>query len=318
MAKFAEGGVASPAEAAALLTAGGYTPLDVRTAAEHHASRSLPRAHNAPLILTRDAASGAQQRNGAFLAHVAARFPEKDARLLVHCSDGRARSRGALQALEDAGYSRLAGLRGGYNAFAREFMGADAAAAAVQDDVAWVEWAPAEAAEVKKAVAAPAAVTQQQHVAAPPAAPAAVVDHAAAAAAAWRGAARDAWVGAWAGAAWAGAAAAADASASAATHAAAAAHWRDATRGAATLAWMAAAWSGAEASATSAAHAAAHDAARMRWSDARHSSACLAWSAASWAGAQLHAATADVASADVAAASPEQGERGDGYVIYRF
>lgn len=39
-------------------------------------------------------------------------FPAKDMPLLVGCSDGQAYSIDALSALEDAGYTRLVGLRG--------------------------------------------------------------------------------------------------------------------------------------------------------------------------------------------------------------
>jgi rhodanese-related sulfurtransferase len=305
VAKFEQGGVASPAEAAALLTAGGWTPLDVRTADEVAATRALPRAHAATLI-ARDAASGAQAPNAAFLAHVAARFPDKGTKLLVLCSDGRSRSPGALRALEASGYSRLAGLRGGFNAFAREFLGADAHAA--HDDVAWIEWAPAAA-----------AMSHDDH--APSAVVPSSVDHAAAAADASRGAARAAWAGAWAGAAWAGAAAAAEASAHAAAHEAAAAHWRASRHTAATLAWAAAGWSGAAGAAHAAAHAAARAAAQEQWRAARHSGATFAWSDAAWTGAAALAAAAAAAQRApprAAASSPEEGERTGDYVIYRF
>jgi len=66
-------------------------------------------------------APAAQKRNDAFLRDVAHRFPDASTPLLVHCSDGTSRSMAALRALDAAGYTRLAGIMGGYNAFTREF-----------------------------------------------------------------------------------------------------------------------------------------------------------------------------------------------------
>jgi hypothetical protein len=48
------------------------------------------------------------------------RFPNKDAaKLLVACADGRQYSIDALEALDEAGYINLVGLRGGYYAWFR-------------------------------------------------------------------------------------------------------------------------------------------------------------------------------------------------------
>jgi rhodanese-related sulfurtransferase len=66
-------------------------------------------------------APAAQKRNDAFLRDGARRFPDASTPLLVHCSDGTSRSMAALRALDAAGYTRLAGIMGGYNAFTREF-----------------------------------------------------------------------------------------------------------------------------------------------------------------------------------------------------
>lgn len=47
-------------------------------------------------------------------------FPDKDeARLLVACSNGKAYSLDALEMLDEAGYTNLVGLRGGYYAWNR-------------------------------------------------------------------------------------------------------------------------------------------------------------------------------------------------------
>jgi rhodanese-related sulfurtransferase len=48
------------------------------------------------------------------------RFPNKSAaKLLVACADGRQYSIDALEALDEAGYTNIVGLRGGYYAWFR-------------------------------------------------------------------------------------------------------------------------------------------------------------------------------------------------------
>ena len=49
------------------------------------------------------------------------RFPDKETPLLVGCSNGRAYSMDALEALDEAGYYNLAGLKGGYYAWFNVF-----------------------------------------------------------------------------------------------------------------------------------------------------------------------------------------------------
>ena len=127
VARFAEGGVVTPKEGWALLTRGGFTPVDVRTSDEH--SYAVAGAASVPIIsgtwrfdaATKKRAPTEQRRNDGFLRDVAKRFPDVSSPLLIHCSDGRSRSMSALRALEAVGYTRLAGLKGGYAAFAREF-----------------------------------------------------------------------------------------------------------------------------------------------------------------------------------------------------
>ena len=117
----------TPKEGWALLTRGGFTPLDVRTPDEHN--YAVSGAANVPIIsgtwrfdaATKQRAPTEQRRNDAFLREVAKRFPNASSPLLVHCSDGRSRSMSALRSLEAVGYTRLAGIKGGYAAFAREF-----------------------------------------------------------------------------------------------------------------------------------------------------------------------------------------------------
>lgn len=45
------------------------------------------------------------------------KFPDKDAGLVVGCSNGRAYSMDALMALDEAGYTNLVGLKGGFYAW---------------------------------------------------------------------------------------------------------------------------------------------------------------------------------------------------------
>lgn len=47
------------------------------------------------------------------------KFPNKDAKLLVACANGSQYSIDALEALDEAGYTNLVGLRGGYTAWFR-------------------------------------------------------------------------------------------------------------------------------------------------------------------------------------------------------
>ena len=50
-------------------------------------------------------------------SQVEKRFPDKETKLIVGCSNGRQYSMDALMALDEAGYTNLAGLKGGYNAW---------------------------------------------------------------------------------------------------------------------------------------------------------------------------------------------------------
>lgn len=60
--------------------------------------------------------------NPDFVATVEKSFPDKDeAKILIGCSDGRRYSMDALMALDEAGYSNIVGLKGGYYAWAQTF-----------------------------------------------------------------------------------------------------------------------------------------------------------------------------------------------------
>jgi rhodanese-related sulfurtransferase len=47
------------------------------------------------------------------------KFPDRGAKLLVACSNGRQYSIDALEKLDEAGYTNIVGLRGGYTAWFR-------------------------------------------------------------------------------------------------------------------------------------------------------------------------------------------------------
>jgi len=60
-----------------------------------------------------------QTPNKDFLARVMKVFPNKEAKIIISCSDGRNRAVQALEALDEAGYTNIVGLRGGYNMWNR-------------------------------------------------------------------------------------------------------------------------------------------------------------------------------------------------------
>jgi len=60
-----------------------------------------------------------QTKNPDFITKVNQIFPDKKAKIIVACSDGRGRAIQALEALDAAGYSNIVGLRGGFNMWSR-------------------------------------------------------------------------------------------------------------------------------------------------------------------------------------------------------
>jgi len=101
----------------------GYKWLDVRSAPEHdeeHPTLSV----NIPIInAKRRFNSETKQReyiqtvNEDFIAQVEKKFPDKETKLIIGCSDGRLRSINALEALDEAGYTNIVGAKGGANGF---------------------------------------------------------------------------------------------------------------------------------------------------------------------------------------------------------
>lgn len=62
-----------------------------------------------------------KSENPDFMKIIEKRYPDKETKFLVGCSDGRKYSLDALGALDEAGYGNLAGLKGGYYAWFRVF-----------------------------------------------------------------------------------------------------------------------------------------------------------------------------------------------------
>jgi rhodanese-related sulfurtransferase len=59
--------------------------------------------------------------NADFVQQVAKVFPDKEQKIMVACSDGRKRALVALDALDEAGYVNLVAIKGGANAFNRDW-----------------------------------------------------------------------------------------------------------------------------------------------------------------------------------------------------
>eukprot|EP00878_Enallax_costatus_P000376 GHUV01000461.1.p1 GENE.GHUV01000461.1~~GHUV01000461.1.p1 ORF type:complete len:237 (+),score=62.36 GHUV01000461.1:352-1062(+) len=125
---FPDEGVASVEQARCLYSNGGYTYLDVRTALEVEEVGKVRDSVNIPYMIaskkydpetrTKSLSVGP---NPDFLAQVQRKFPNKEAKLLVACSNGTKYSLDVLEELDEAGYVNLVGLKGGYQAWFRKF-----------------------------------------------------------------------------------------------------------------------------------------------------------------------------------------------------
>jgi len=125
---FPDEGVATVEQARCLYSNGGYTYLDVRSALEVEEVGKVKDSVNIPFVICTRVYDAAEKKkvikkenNADFVAQVQKRFPSKEAKLLVACSNGRQYSIDALEALDEAGYTNLVGLRGGYTAWFRTF-----------------------------------------------------------------------------------------------------------------------------------------------------------------------------------------------------
>lgn len=126
--EFPAKGVATLEEARTLFAPEiGYQILDVRSEYEVNTGK-VPGATNVPLINVKSRWSSDtgertfdQTPNADFLNMVAKKFPNKDAKILVMCSDGMDRAIQSLIALDGAGYTDIVGVRMGYNGWINKF-----------------------------------------------------------------------------------------------------------------------------------------------------------------------------------------------------
>ncbi|EFN55379.1 hypothetical protein CHLNCDRAFT_134453 [Chlorella variabilis] len=128
LASFPDKAIATVEEARCLIERGDYTYLDVRPALELDAVGKFKGCVNIPVVNATwkwDAEQGKKvaekEDNLDFIAQIEKRFPDKDAGLVVGCSDGRTYSIDALELLDEAGYWNLVGLKGGFNSWFRVF-----------------------------------------------------------------------------------------------------------------------------------------------------------------------------------------------------
>jgi rhodanese-related sulfurtransferase len=126
--EFPDKGVATLEEARTLFAPEiGYVVLDVRSEYEVNSGK-VPGATNIPLINVKtqwssetNARSFDQTPNSAFMTQVAKKFPNKETKILIMCSDGMDRAIQALMALDGAGYADIVGVRQGYNGWINKF-----------------------------------------------------------------------------------------------------------------------------------------------------------------------------------------------------
>ncbi|KAL4418735.1 hypothetical protein ABPG77_001792, partial [Micractinium sp. CCAP 211/92] len=120
--------IATVEEARCLVEKGGYTYLDVRPTLELEEVGKYKQCVNIPLFKAKWQFNSAtkkrevkKEENELFIQQVEKRFPNKDTPLLIGCSDGTTYSIDALEMLDEAGYSTLVGLKGGFYAWFRVF-----------------------------------------------------------------------------------------------------------------------------------------------------------------------------------------------------
>ncbi|KAK9816815.1 hypothetical protein WJX72_005336 [[Myrmecia] bisecta] len=125
---FPDEGIANVEQARALFSSLGYTYLDVRPALEYEEVGRVKGSVNIPIKISKRVWNSEQKKkvieksdNENFVEQVKKRFPDTETPLLIGCSDGRTYSIDALMALDEAGYTNMVGLKGGYYAWFRVF-----------------------------------------------------------------------------------------------------------------------------------------------------------------------------------------------------
>lgn len=117
-AAFPEQGVASVEEARVLFSELGWVYLDVRPSLELEEVGKVKGSVNIGIKNSKRVWSAEEKKkviqkedNPDFVKQVEKKFPDKQTKILIGCSDGKSYSIDALIALEEAGYENLAGLR---------------------------------------------------------------------------------------------------------------------------------------------------------------------------------------------------------------
>lgn len=125
---FPEKPIANVEEARVLFSALGYKYLDVRPTAELEEVGKVKGSINVPIMNAKWKFDSKENKrvmekseNPDFVKQVEKFIPDKDTPIMVGCSDGTTYSIDALMALEDAGYTILVGLKGGFYAWFRVF-----------------------------------------------------------------------------------------------------------------------------------------------------------------------------------------------------
>lgn len=124
---FPEKAIANHEETRVLLDHG-YIWLDVRSKAEAEEERIVGSV-NIPLINATkkfDSEVGDRvlkqgKKNPDFMSQIEKKFKNKEQKILVGCSGGRNRAIQALQMLDEAGYTNIVGIKGGFNKYFSTF-----------------------------------------------------------------------------------------------------------------------------------------------------------------------------------------------------
>lgn len=153
-------GLAGPEQARVLWKVEGYTFVDIRSDMEgmegrirgpNKGSVDIPMFHaKAGFDSILGKRSVKMEANRDWLNQMKARFPNKDAKILLFCSDGTSRSAQAVTLLHAQGYTNVIVMAGGYNKWDQMFDNrlaprpADVQqrkAANLEDPVKWGQWA---------------------------------------------------------------------------------------------------------------------------------------------------------------------------------
>uniref|UniRef100_A0A7S0XEX7 Rhodanese domain-containing protein n=1 Tax=Mantoniella antarctica TaxID=81844 RepID=A0A7S0XEX7_9CHLO len=138
-AEFPDKGIANWEEGRCLFSELAYSILDIRADCEleqiGNYPRELPSDHlvpsgiyHVPLISASTRFDSSVNKkvmvnmkaNKDFITEIERIFPDKaNAKIIISCSDGRNRAIQALEALDEAGYVNIVGLRGGFNMWSR-------------------------------------------------------------------------------------------------------------------------------------------------------------------------------------------------------